>query len=97
MAVPIRMPALGDGMDEGKVVAWPCAVGAEIEKGAPVVLIEADKSEVEVLSSAAGFLRHQYAHPGDVVRCGALLGALTATANEAFDPSAFEVEDSMGF
>lgn len=97
MPIPIRMPTLGEGMDEGKVVAWPHALGAKVEQGAPIVVIEVDKSEVEVAAPASGFLRHYYAHPGDTVRCGALLGALTETEDEPFDPAAYEVEDSMGF
>ena len=97
MPVPIRMPAVGDGMQEGTVVAWPVAPGARVEKGAVVVVIEVDKSEVEVESPASGVFRHAYAHAGDTIPCGALLAVLTTSADEPFDPVAYEIDDTTGF
>lgn len=97
MSIPIRMPTLGEGMQEGKVVAWPIAVGGEVQKGALVLVIEADKSEVEIEASASGFVRHYYVHPGETVRCGTLLGVLTARPDEPFDAVAYEVDDGLGF
>lgn len=97
MPVPIRMPTVGEGMQEGKIVAWPHARGAWVEKGRTLVIIEADKVEVEIEAPTSGFVRHYYAHPGDIVWCGGLLGALTARADEEFDPVAFEVEETTGF
>lgn len=97
MPVPIRMPTVGDGMQEGTVVAWPVAPGARVEKGAVVVVIEADKSEVEVESPASGVFRHAYAHAGDTIPCGALLAVLTTSADEPFDPVAYEIDDTTGF
>lgn len=97
MPVPIRMPALSDGMQEGKVVAWPHALGAAVDKGAVVLVIEADKSEVDVEAPLSGFVRHYYVHPGTTVRCGTLLGLMTTTADEPIDPIAYEIEDSTAF
>ncbi len=81
-------------MQEGKIVSWPRAIGDRVRKGEVVVVIEADKSEVE--AAVAGVVRHYYVHAGDTVRCGALLGILTETAGEAFDPVAFEVDETTG-
>jgi len=91
------MPALSEGMEEGRVVAWPYALGAAVEKGAVVLVIEADKSEVDVEARVAGFIRHYYAHPGDTVRCGTLLGLMTTTADEPIDPVAYEIDESTAF
>ncbi len=90
------MPTVGEGMQEGTVVAWPLALGDQVRKGAIVVVIEADKSEVEIEAVTSGFVRHYYVHPGEIVRCGALLCVLTATADEPFDAVAFEVDDTTG-
>lgn len=97
MPVPIRMPALSAGMEEGRVVAWPYALGAAVEQGAVVLVIEADKSEVDVEARASGFIRHYYAQPGDTVRCGALLGLMTTTPDEPIDPVAYEIDESTAF
>jgi pyruvate dehydrogenase E2 component (dihydrolipoamide acetyltransferase) len=72
MATPIGMPKLGMTMKEGKVVAWPVAVGGRVEKGAPVVVIESEKAEVEIEAAASGVLRHVYVEAGDTVPCGTL-------------------------
>ncbi|MDG2303401.1 MAG: lipoyl domain-containing protein [Candidatus Binatia bacterium] len=91
------MPAFSEGMQEGKIVAWSHMLGAWVEKGRPLVIIEADKSELEIEASTSGFVRHYYVHSGDIVRCGGLLGVITARADEEFDPVAFEVEETTGF
>src|SRR5689334_21183233 len=86
------MPKLGMTMREGRVVAWPIAVGGRVEKGAPVVVIESEKAEVEIEATASGVLRHVYVTPDETVPCGTLLGAITATPDEAFDADAFRRE-----
>ena len=91
------MPSVGADMDEGKILAWPVALGERVRTGEVVLLIEADKSEVAVEAPASGFVRHHYAHPGDTVRCGTLVAALTETADEPFDAVSFEWDDSAGF
>jgi pyruvate dehydrogenase E2 component (dihydrolipoamide acetyltransferase) len=83
------MPKLGMTMKEGKVVAWPVAVGGRVEKGAPVVVIESEKAEVEIEAAATGVLRHVYVEAGETVPCGTLLGAIADTADEALDVAAF--------
>lgn len=92
MATPIAMPRLGMSMREGRVVLWPVAIGARVEKGAPVVVIESEKTEVEVEATRAGVLRHVYVAEGETVPCGTLLAALTADADEPFDADAFRRE-----
>jgi pyruvate dehydrogenase E2 component (dihydrolipoamide acetyltransferase) len=83
------MPKLGMTMTEGRVVEWPQPLGARVEKGAVVLVIESEKSEVEIESPASGFLRHVYVEPDRTVPCGTLLAALTATLDEPFDADAF--------
>jgi len=84
------MPKLGMTMEEGSVVSWPLPLGAPVAKGQVVLVIESEKSEAEIESAAAGFLRHIYIEAGaDAVPCGALLAAITETADEEFDAEAF--------
>ncbi len=79
-------------MREGKVVAWPRAVGAPLEKGETVVVIESEKAEFEVEAAAQGVLRAVFVEAGQVVPCGTLLGAITPTADQPFDALAFRRE-----
>lgn len=92
MPTPIGMPKLGMTMREGKVVAWPVAVGGRVERGAPVVVIESEKSEIEIDASASGLLRYVYVKEGETVPCGTLLGAIADDMDAPFDVEAFRRE-----
>jgi pimeloyl-ACP methyl ester carboxylesterase len=89
MVVPIAMPKLGMTMAEGRVIAWPIAVGRRVAKGEVVLVIESEKAEVEIEAPAAGVLRHVFVAPDTTVACGTILGAITETADEPFDADAF--------
>lgn len=92
MPTPIVMPRLGMTMTEGTVVEWPHEVGATVEQGEPVLIIESDKSEIEVEASATGKLAHIYVEPADVVPCGTLLGVLLAEDETDFDADVFQAD-----
>ena len=92
MAIPVFMPRLGLTMEEGTIVAWPKAPGERVEKGEIVLVIETEKSEVEIPATASGWLRHLYVQAGETVPAGVLLAALTASPDEAFDSARFAAE-----
>lgn len=89
MATVIAMPKLGMTMQEGNVVEWPLAVGDAVEKGRTVVVIESEKTQVEIEATDSGVLRHIYVDAGETVPCGSLLGAITASMNEPFEAEEF--------
>ena len=76
-------------MEEGIVIEWPHSIGDSVEKGEIILIIESEKSEVEIESPGSGVFRHIYVEEGETVPCGTLLGAITETAEEAFDAEAF--------
>ena len=82
------MPRLGMTMEEGTIVDWPLSVGARVRKGDIVLVIETEKAETEIEATEEGILRHLFAEAGETLPCGALLGVLTETAEEPFDPIA---------
>jgi len=88
-ATAVAMPRLGMTMEEGTVVEWPIAVGEAVAEGQVALVIESEKAEVEVEAPVAGVLRHVYVEPGETVRCGTLLAAITAGAGDPFDAAAF--------
>jgi len=92
MATVIAMPKLGMTMQEGTVVEWPPTVGDVVEKGRTVVVIESEKTQVDIEATDTGVLRHVYVEAGVTVPCGSLLGAITASMHEPFDAEAFRLE-----
>ena len=95
MATPIAMPKLGMTMAEGRVVEWPLPVGSRVEKGQLVLVIESEKTEIEVEAPVGGVLRYVYVEADATVPCGALLAAITGTAEEEFDAAAFRLEHDL--
>lgn len=83
------MPRLGMTMQEGTIVDWSISIGGHVAKGEILLVIETEKSETEIEATVSGTLRHSYVEPGDILPCGALLAALTDTADEPFDAEAF--------
>jgi pyruvate/2-oxoglutarate dehydrogenase complex dihydrolipoamide acyltransferase (E2) component len=71
----IRMPKFGMEMTEGILSRWLVADGDPVQKDQPIYEIETDKVESEVLSPAAGTLRH-VAEAGGTYPVGQLLGHL---------------------
>ena len=50
MKETVNLPKLGDTSDEVLVIEWIRDVGDQVEKGDPLVLVETDKTEVEIES-----------------------------------------------
>ena len=48
------MPDLGEGLEEGEIVAWLVAEGDEVELNQPLVEVETAKATVEIPSPSAG-------------------------------------------
>jgi pyruvate dehydrogenase E2 component (dihydrolipoamide acetyltransferase) len=57
MAQEIRLPKLGDTMEEAAIVACRVKVGDEVQRGTVVFDIETDKAAMELESPAAGFVK----------------------------------------
>jgi pyruvate dehydrogenase E2 component (dihydrolipoamide acetyltransferase) len=55
--IPVTLPQLSISMEEGKVLRWLVADGAEVDAGEPIVEIETDKATVEVEAPAQGRVR----------------------------------------
>ena len=94
MPIAISMPRLGMTMEEGIVIEWSRSLGESVEKGEIILIIESEKSEVEIESPGSGVFRHIFVDEGETVPCGTLLAAITETAEEAFDPEAFAQENT---
>ncbi len=58
MAKEVRLPQLGQTMEEGTIVDCRIKVGDEVKKGDVIFEIETDKATLEMESPADGFVKH---------------------------------------
>ncbi|MCY3765021.1 MAG: dihydrolipoamide acetyltransferase family protein [Gemmatimonadetes bacterium] len=83
MAEEIRLPDLGEGIDQGDVVRILVSEGDSIEVDQPVIELETDKALVEVPSSVAGTVATVNVSSGESISPGAVL--VTVDAEQAGD------------
>lgn len=66
----LRMPRLGETMEQGEIASWTVPVGSAFKRGDALVELETDKTVVELPALGAGTLLETLAEPGDVVAVG---------------------------
>jgi pyruvate/2-oxoglutarate dehydrogenase complex dihydrolipoamide acyltransferase (E2) component len=71
--VELKLPDVGEGLEEGEVLAWLVAVGDVVTRDQPVVEVQTDKATVELPSPVAGRVARLAAAPGDIVKVGEVL------------------------
>jgi 2-oxoisovalerate dehydrogenase E2 component (dihydrolipoyl transacylase) len=81
-----RLPDLGEGLQEGEIVAWLVAEGDEVELNQPLVEVETAKATVEIPSPFAGVIATLHAGAGDAVTVGAPLVTFDGVAGGAAEP-----------
>jgi pyruvate/2-oxoglutarate dehydrogenase complex dihydrolipoamide acyltransferase (E2) component len=78
MRVSVKLPRLGDTVDEVVVMEWLVGVGESVAEGGVLLLVETDKAVVEVPSPLAGRLVEQAVKEGDEITTGTALAVLEA-------------------
>jgi pyruvate dehydrogenase E2 component (dihydrolipoamide acetyltransferase) len=73
MAKEIRLPQLGQTMEEGTIVECRIKVGDKVEKGDVIFDIETDKATLEMESPADGFVKHILVEINQTLPVGELL------------------------
>ncbi len=73
--IEVRMPRLGDTMDEGELESFHVADGDVVAEGATVCTITSDKVTFEVPAPGPGVVRH-VAEPGGTYDVGELLARI---------------------
>ena len=76
MAVEIKVPALGESVNEATVAKWFKAVGDSVAMDEPIVELETDKVTLEVPAGAAGTLSEMRVAAGETVTVGTVLGII---------------------
>lgn len=83
MAKDVIMPALGMAQETGILLEWLIPEGEEVKKGEPLMLVETDKTSVEIEASIDGRLVNIEAHEGDEVPVGTRIAILLAEGETA--------------
>jgi pyruvate dehydrogenase E2 component (dihydrolipoamide acetyltransferase) len=76
MPVEVKLPRLGQGMDEGKILNWLKAEGDKVAKGDELYEVETEKVNMEVEAPAAGTLLKIVVGPGEQVPIGTVIAWL---------------------
>jgi pyruvate dehydrogenase E2 component (dihydrolipoamide acetyltransferase) len=87
MAKEVRLPQLGQTMEEGTVVNCLVNVGDEVKKGDVIFEIETDKATLEMESPVEGFVKHILAKIDETLPVGApvlVLGAKDEDVPQSF-------------
>ena len=82
MAEEIRLPQLGQTMEEGTIVNCLVKVGDEVKKGDVIFEVETDKATLEMESPANGFVKHILAQIDQTLLVGAPMLVLGAKDEE---------------
>jgi len=82
MPKEIRLPQLGQTMEEGTIVDCPVNVGDEVSKGDVIFEIETDKATLEMESPAEGFVKYILAELDETYPVGAPLMVLGAEVED---------------
>ncbi len=70
MAKEVRLPQLGQTMEEGTIVGYMVNVDDEVKKGDVIFEVETDKATLEVESPADGFVKYILAEVGQTLSVG---------------------------
>ena len=70
MKMKIKLPRVGETVDEVYLVSWSKAVGEVIGIGDSLMEVETDKATVVVPSPVGGILVEFFYSPGDEIKTG---------------------------
>ena len=80
-----KLPELGEGVQEGELVAWKVKVGDAVKMDHPLLEVMTDKATVEIPSPVNGTIKELKAKEGDLIKIGQMIvvideGASTSKA-----------------
>ncbi len=74
----IQIPKLGMDTVDCEVIAWRVKVGDRVEKGAELLEVETEKTNVAIEAPVSGVVIEIRAQAGDCVDVGASVGTIEA-------------------
>ena len=86
--VDYKLADVGEGIAEAEVIEWLVAVGDLVKEDQPVIVVETDKSQIEIPAPVAGKVIELCVVAGDVLAVGASLMKIEASGEISNDISA---------
>lgn len=86
--VDYKLADVGEGIAEAEVIEWLVAVGDEVREDQPVIVVETDKSQIEIPAPVSGKVIELCAVAGDVLAVGSSLMKIEASGEVSNDISA---------
>ena len=77
--IDYKLADVGEGIAEAEVIEWLVAVGDNVKEDQPVVVVETDKSQIEIPAPVTGIVKSLGAKVGDVLAVGSNLMQIEAT------------------
>jgi len=83
MPIKIVVPEMGESIVEATVASWLKHEGDHVTVGQPVVELETEKANIQVVAERAGILAHIEKKEGQDVKIGDVLGVIEPSPDEA--------------
>lgn len=85
MATEVKLPDLGEGVEDASISRWLVKEGDEVSEGDVILEVATDKVDTEIPSPAAGKILKLNAGEGEIVDLGAVLAIIGAEGESIED------------
>jgi 2-oxoglutarate dehydrogenase E2 component (dihydrolipoamide succinyltransferase) len=85
MEVEIKIPSVGESVQEAVLVQWYKKDGDPVQKDEPIFVVETDKVTLEIVAEASGILKI-LVFEGETVSIGTKVGTITTEAVPSAEP-----------
>lgn len=82
MKYEVKIPKVGESIEEVAISQWNKQVGDYVEKGEILFEVEAEKATVEVEADSSGYVREVLFGEGESVAVGETVAYISDTAEE---------------
>lgn len=82
MLFDFKLPDIGEGVHEGTILDWKCALGDSVHEGDILAVVETDKVVAEIPSPRSGIIRKLGPEPGKTIRVGETLARIEIAGQE---------------
>ena len=85
MEIEVKIPSVGESVQEAVLVQWYKKDGDTVEKDEPLFVVETDKVTLEIVAEASGTLKILVSE-GETVSIGTKVGTISTEADPAKEP-----------
>lgn len=93
MSIELKLPDVGDNIEQGIIVAILIKVGEQIEEGQTILELETDKAVIEVPASQSGTVENIAVQEGDNLAVGATILTLSADSSASATDTAEDTDE----